>query len=84
MKDREKEIYKKAIERLNDAPNNMELRQQSHEDLQRMKKELDLGSVTAEEYFDLEWFYFENWINPIEQDGPDFCQGSRVEKIILN
>ena len=41
MKDREKEIYKKVIERLNNAPNNMEFRQQSYEDLQRMKKELD-------------------------------------------
>ena len=42
-----------------------------------MKKELDRGLVTHEEYYDLQWFYWETWIDPIEQSTP-------VGNIILN
>jgi hypothetical protein len=42
-----------------------------------MKKDFKLGLITTEELYDLEWFYYETWVEPIEEYGPHY-------KIILN
>jgi hypothetical protein len=63
-------IYQKAIDRLNNAPNNTLLRLKTERDLKNMKKDFKLGLITEDELFDLEWFYFETWIDPIQQIGP--------------
>ena len=72
-----KNIYQKAIDRLNNARHDMKFRYRTEQDLIRMRKELDRGLVTHEEYYDLQWFYWETWIDPIEQSTP-------VGNIILN
>lgn len=62
-----KNIYQKAIEKLNNARNDMQFKYRTEQDLIRMKRDLDNGLVTYEEYYDLQWFYWETWIDPIEQ-----------------
>ena len=59
------EMYRKAIEKLNNAPNDQAFRIRTERSLNNMKKELDSGLITYEEYYDLEFFYYETWIEPI-------------------
>lgn len=63
-------FYQKAIDKLNNAKNNMKLRVQTEQDLQRMKREKEMGNITHEEYYDLQWFYWETWIDPITVTTP--------------
>ena len=65
-----KNIYQKAIERLNNARNDMKFRYRTEQDLIRMKEEKELGNITYEEYYDLQWFYWETWIDPITVTTP--------------
>ena len=59
------EMYRKAIEKLNNAPNDQAFRIRTERALKNMKNELDGGLITYEEYYDLEFFYYETWIEPI-------------------
>jgi len=70
-------IYQQAIDRLNNAPNNTEFRLKTERELIKMKQELDLGLITYEEYYDLEWFYFETWVDPI-------TLSTSIGEVILN
>lgn len=65
-----KSRYQKAIDKLNNAKNDMKFRYRTEQDLIRMQEEKDSGNVTYEEYYDLKWFYWETWLDPIEQSTP--------------
>jgi hypothetical protein len=63
-------IYREVI-------NNMEFKLETERGLINMRKEFKLGLITEEELFDLEWFYYETWVDPIQEIGP-------YNNIILN
>jgi len=75
------EMYRKAIEKLNNAPNDQAFRIRTERALKNMKHELDEGLISYEEYYDLEFFYYENWIEPITFNTKLEGEGSEV---ILN
>jgi len=58
-------MYRRAIEKLNNAPNDQAFRIRTERTLKNMKMELDEGLISYEEYYDLEFFYYENWVEPI-------------------
>lgn len=65
-----KSRYQKAIDKLNNAKNDMKFRYRTEQDLIRMKEEKESGNITYEEYYDLQWFYWETWIDPITVTTP--------------
>jgi|TARA_Y100000310_G_scaffold289561_1_gene316042 hypothetical protein len=56
---------------------NTKLRLKTEACIKKMKQEHLLGNITTEELFDLEWFYFENWVDPIQFQ-------TKLGKVVLN
>tara|TARA_A100001037_G_C15035043_1_gene582832 strand:- start:452 stop:706 length:255 start_codon:yes stop_codon:yes gene_type:complete len=75
------ELYRRAIEKINNAPNDQAFRIRTERALENMKRELDAGLITHEEFMDLEFFYYETWVEPITLSVP---VGGKMRNFILN
>ena len=82
-----KKLFKLAVEKAfrgpSDHKGDMRLKRQTEADLKKAYKEHQLGLITIEELLDLEWYYFENWVDPI-QIHSDFSLSNGLSPTILN
>jgi|10_taG_2_1085330.scaffolds.fasta_scaffold54711_2 hypothetical protein len=84
-----KKLFKLAVEKafgsngVTKEKNNMQLKMKTEKEIKEAYKKHAKGLVTTEEILDLEWYYFENWVDPI-QSHSKFSIDQGLGPIILN
>ena len=84
-----KKLFKLAVEKAFGPPNvgheknDMQLKLKTEKDIRQAYIDHAKGLITTEEILDLEWYYFENWVDPI-QSHSRFSLEQGFSPIILN
>ena len=84
-----KKLFKLAVEKafgetnIGNEKNNTQLRIKTEQDIRKAYIKHAKGLITREEILDLEWYYFENWVDPI-QSHSRFSLEQGFSPVILN
>ena len=57
--------YERAIREFNKMPNNMAMREKIHQQMLEAKQQWQNGEIDAFDYYELEGFFQEMWVDPI-------------------